>query len=343
MNPQDEHDFLLSVGGRVLPREVVRGLYGADAAQEPHWDFGYIPPERRTPEQTAVVRTLAATLPELQIRGSWQDQQRVELWRPYKTTHGKFLPYNWQLTGSCVGAGGGNMAKTLMSVQEALGLMEYRELFWLFTYGKSRQRSGMRGRGEGSTGEGYGEAATADGYVAFDEDPSLGQPNYKDGWLQFPESAEYKWSDGAAAPAKEVEIGKLHLIKAKAVVRDSAAGVAALTNGYPMTQCSNFGFKPMVPQPRGNPPRRIVKWNGNWSHQTYIDSYEMHPEFKLIFRWGNNWGPEAHGKALEDEPDSTVWIEMATFDQIARSGTILAFSPDIGGFPARDPRPWSYV
>lgn len=334
--------FLESVGGRLLPAEEVRALYGSSAADDV-WDFGWIPPERRTPEETAACEAIEAAVPDLQITGAWQmDRPRYSLWAAHKRTTGKFLPYNWQITGSCVGAGGGNMAKTLVSVQVSLGLMEYRELFWLFTYGKSRQRSGSRGRGEGSTGSGYAEAATQDGYVAFDEDPSLGQPSFKDGWLQFSRQTELQWSDGAAAPPREVEIGRTHLIRSKARARSHADVLAGLANGYPATQASSFGTRRMVPSPQGDPPVRLAEWDGSWNHQTYFDEVWDHPTLGIIFRWGNNWGPGAHGEATGDEPAGGMYLRSSTVDRICRSGEVFVFSPDISGFPARSV-PWIFT
>lgn len=329
--------FFASVGGKQMHPDTARTLYGTSVELEHCWDFGWIPPEIRSAEQRANDAVILASMPTFQIRGSWQmDERRYQLWNAYKKLTGKFLPYNWQLTGSCVGAGGGNMAKTLMSIQAVLGTMEYRELFWPFTYGKSRERDGSRSPGEGSTGTSYSEAATEDGYISFDEDASVvGSPTFNQGWLQLTSGIEMKWSNGLAAPSHEVQIGKTHLIKAKAPMRSSADVLAAFVNYYPVTQASNFGMRNMVPSVQGTPGVRLGSWDGSWSHQTYLDEVWDHPTLGLIFRWGNNWGPEAHGSPTGDEPSGGVYLKASTVDQICANGEVFAFSGDISGFPAR--------
>jgi len=182
------------------------------------------------------------------------------------------------------------MAKTLMSVAASMGRMEYRELFWLFTYGKSRERAGMRGQGEGSLGTTYGEAAKGDGYVAYDEAPELGSPTFADdGWIKLTRSLELKWSAGENAPLNIVNIAKIHLIKNVAICRNHQDVVAAFVNGYPVTQASMFGLARMVPPIQGDPPVRLGSWDGQWAHQTWLDEVWEHPTLGLIFRFGNNW------------------------------------------------------
>lgn len=338
MGTENPHD-LSRFGGRLIHPDTAKQLYGSAAPAEPHWDFGWIPFAARSAQMTAVCDNIVQTTPQFRISGGWQlDQKRYSLWAAYKKLTGKFLPYNHQLTGSCIGAGGGNMAKTLMAVETLLGNMEYKELFWPYTYGKSRQRDGSRSQGEGSSGTSYAAAATEDGYVAFDEDVAgVGSPTYgPDGWLTLTAAIEMKWSNGLAAPDKDVQIGKLHLIKAKAKINSSDDGIAAIANGYPITEASNFGLRAMVPAPQGNPAVRLGKWDGNWSHQMFVDEIFQHPTLGMLFRVGNNWGFSAHGTATGDEPPGGFYITAATFDQICRSGEVWAFSGSISGFEARN-------
>jgi hypothetical protein len=342
---------LTQVGGKLLA-----ATENTDPAQL-QWNFGWIPPDsvnaavadlywlEQPPERQALRPAINAahadtvrTMPVFRISGNWQmDQQRVALWKAGpKLLNGKFLPYDWQLTGSCVGAGGDNMRKTLLASEIVYGgrLEEFRIVFWPFTYGISRMLDGSHGRGEGSTGSSWAKAASQYGSFAVDETAGLPQFKMVQDWLQLTEQIEYQWSYGGDFDPKYLELGKHHLIKTVAPCKDHADVTAALVSGHAITQASNFGFAPMVPTPHGNPPVRLVSWNGSWSHQTYIDEVWDHPTLGLIFRWGNNWGPDAHGPALADEPPSSVYIKAATLDEICRSGEVYAFSA-YDGFPAR--------
>lgn len=301
------------------------------------WDFGWIPPTQRTQTQLAMDDAIKANAPTFGIKGSWKDQERVALWKAGVKLLGRHLPYNWQLTGSCVGAGGGNMLKTLMAVEIVVALQaeEYKEVWWPYPYGKSRERAGMRSPGEGSLGSTWAQAITQDGSFSIEEVSGLPAFREVQGWLQLDERTELKWSDGDAASSDAVNAGKKHLVKTFSQCRNHADVLAAITNGYPCTQASSFGFRPMVPSPQGSPPVRLVTWNGSWNHQTYIDEVWNHPTLGLIFRWGNNWGPDAHGPALADEPPSSVYISAKTMDEICRQDEVFAFSA-YEGFPARE-------
>lgn len=323
----EEQATLQSVGGKAV----------AHGSGDPVWNFGWVPPDDRTEMQKALHEAIVSQLPPFQISGQWKEQRRTALWKAGPKLFGRHLKYNWQLTGSCVGAGGDNCRKIIMAVEIAIGgeAEEYKEIWWPYTYGKSRERAGMRNPGEGSLGSTWADAATQDGCFAIEEDASL--PAFREvrGWLQLTEQIERQWSDGDAIPQKYNEMAKKHLFKTKAVCKSHADVLAAITNGHACTQASSFGFRPMVPQPRGTPAVRMVEWNGQWNHQTYLDEVWDHPTEGLIFRWGNNWGPDAHGPALSDEPDSSVYISAKTLDQICRGNEVFAFSL-FDGFPARE-------
>jgi hypothetical protein len=323
-----ENEFLASVGGR----QVVMGT--GDPSQ---WNFGWLSFAGNPDETFAKQRSdYLSSLPEFKISGSWQmDQRRYPLWKFGVQVTGKFLPYFNQVTGSCVGAGGGNMLMTAICTEIAQGQAEeFRIPWWPYTYGQSRVRAGMTGRGEGSTGAAWSEAATEDGTFGIHEQTGL--PQFSDagqGWLKLTSTVELQWSEGKYGDQFDPLAAK-HLFKTVARMRNADDCLAALVNGYPITQASNFGFSPMVPSPQSDPPVRLVSWNGSWSHQTYIDEVWDHPKLGIIFRWGNNWGPTAHGPALGDEPPSSVYITAATLTKICQQGEVYDFSA-FDGFPAR--------
>lgn len=327
MYSSEELAVLQSVGGKSV----------SSGSGDPTWNFGWVPPTDRSEMQRAMHDAVMATTPRLEISGQWKEQRRVALWQAGPKLFGRFLRYNWQLTGSCVGAGGDNCRKTIMAVEIAIGgeAEEFKDVWWPYTYGKSRERAGMRSPGEGSMGSTWADAATQDGCFALDEDSSLPQFKEVEGWLQLTEQTEIKWSDGDAIPSKYNEMAKSHLFKAKSQCRDHSDVKSAITNGYACTQASSFGFNPMVPRPQGDPPVRLVTWNGRWNHQTYFDEVWDHPSLGLIFRWGNNWGPKAHGPALADEPPSSVYVSAKTVDEICQGNEVFSFSM-LDGFPARE-------
>lgn len=318
---------LRSVGGRPL-------LFGK--GREVVWDFGWRPPGNRTLAEEAFAAGQETSLKDFKIRGRWQmEHSRYALWKFGRDVLGQFLPYNWQLSGSCVGAGGGNMQKTLMATEIALGeLEEYVEVCWLYTYGRSRQRSGTYGSGEGSTGAGFAAAATQDGFIAEGAEPSLPKARRVLGWLQYDRPDEIQWSDGARANSMVVAMARRHLIKTVARGRGVGDVVAALVNGHGVTQASLFGTRNLTPKPRGTPPVRLATWDATWAHQTWLDEVWDHPDHGVIFRYGNNWGPKAHGAPTGDEPPGGLYVDEQTVDRMCKTGEVFIYSA-FNGFPAR--------
>ncbi len=241
---------------------------------------------------------------------------------------------------NCVGAGGGNMTKTQQCVEILMGdPEEYKEVFWPFAYGRSRLRSGSRSPGEGSSGSAWAEAALKDGMFGIHEATDLPATRMVEGWIQYTERQELSWSDGDAPQSMDkLELAKKHLFGAAARMRSKDDCIAALANGYCITQASNFGFR--TSKVRGTPPIRIAPWDGSWSHQTGSDEFWDHPTEGEVFRWFNNWGPGAHGPPTGDEPPGGVYIMAATMDSICRKGEVYAFS-GLKGFEART-LPWMF-
>lgn len=299
---------------------------------------GWVPPDKRTKDQADAAAEAIAAMPAFHIRGRFTlAERRYPLWKARVSVLGGHKGYIWQSVGSCVGAGGDNMLGTLVCLEILLGQPEeYKHRWWPYTWGRSRYHAGITGRGDGSTGAGWAQAIKEDGIFEHDPAGMADLPDFKEKgmWLQLPGSVELDWSAGEKIKPEWVELGRKHLVKTVSMMRSADDCVEALANGYPITQASNFGFSPMVPRPQGDPPVRLVTWNGSWSHQTYIDEVWDHPTLGMIFRWGNNWGL-AHGPALADEPESSVYITAKTLDQICRNGEVIAFSA-FDGFPARE-------
>ena len=321
-----------------IDMKSVGGKHVVFGPGDEHYDFGWRGPASRVGAITGTNLVLhearLAAMPRFLISGAWQlEGPRYALWKAAKQVLGRHLSYNHQLTGSCVGAGGGNMLKTQICVEISQGdPEEYREVWWPYTYGRSRTHSGMDSEGEGSSGSGWAEAITRDGSLAQDETASLPPFRVVDGWLQLTEGIEFQWSRGAYGEQQVGTVAKKHLVKTASPMRSAEDCIAALANGYCITQASNFGFRSS--KVRGTPPVRIAPWDGSWSHQTYVTEYWDHPTEGEIFYWGNNWGPKSHGEPTGDEPPGGVYIEKETMEAICRDGETYAFSA-YNGFPAR--------
>lgn len=312
-------------------------------------NFGFLHEGRRTAAQNDAHAAAVAAMPRFAIRGRFAlESRRYKLWDFVRTVNGGKDPhYIWQQTGSCVGAGGGNMTIVTQGVEIALkgDSEEYRWPWWLFTYGKSRQRGGLNGRGEGSFGSAWAAAATKDGVFELDPagEPDLPDPTIRDGWAVSPGSLELEWSNGSAIKPNWAKVGATHLFKTAAVMRSADDCIDALANGYAITQASMFGFSPMVPPVEGkgeNAVRLVRRWNAQWAHQTFVTEFWDHPDLGPIFGWGNNWGPQAHnpgGATPSGYPNMMVYITHALMDQICKSrdAEVYAFS-GYDGFPARE-------
>src|SRR5262249_35537024 len=105
------HTDYTGFGGR-------RILLGSDA----YWDFGWRRPDvRSTTEHLRHAAALRA-MPTFLIEGAGNDERKVCLWNCWRhplavaATGGKPFPGFHQLTGSCVGAGGGNTVFSLAAV-----------------------------------------------------------------------------------------------------------------------------------------------------------------------------------------------------------------------------------
>ena len=304
--------------------------------------FGWIPPVSRTHAQhQAHEAAMAMAMPRFALEGTYHETKgRFGLWKAMqqvlKPKDPQILPDNWQTSGSCVGAGGGNMLKRLMCVEIAAGdLEEWRVLWWPFTYGRSRFRAGMKTPGEGSFGSAWAAAIKEDGILAIDE--ARGLPTFKDasGWIQLDSRTEVNWSDGDAQNILELmPTARLHPVGSYVQIRNSDEGKGALANGYGLTLASMFGTR--SPKKRGNPAVYIADWDDRWAHQMHCDEAWDHPSEGLLFRIGNNWGPRAHKEPTQGEPWGGFYVTAQTFDRICQGdGEVFAFS-HFQGFKVRE-------
>lgn len=302
---------------------------------------GWIRFEDRTTEQNENHERIISSMSKFSIMGATVDQEKVLLtdtWKDQRVVSifGKPFPGIHQLTGSCVGAGGGNVNFTLSAVEVIKNGDNENITFpmWLYTYGKSRQRGGLRGRGEGSFGSAYAEAAKLDGYISSSMD---GVPSYtyKDDGIIYSSDDEMDWSNGAAIPNKFVNEGKKHIVRSTAQLSNSEEVKEAILNGYPITIANDYYVG--SGSVKGSGPNQVVvgKLDSYGPHQTSIQGYYNHPTLGDIFLYVNQWGRGIYPTDPAGGPVSSVWIMPKDVDYICKKGEIYAFS-QYEGFPAQD-------
>jgi hypothetical protein len=328
-----------SVGGKRL----MLGRNGGEV-----WNFGWVPPENRTEIQHAKVDIAVKSMPRFTISGDplRHDTDKALLFEFWKhplvkeANNGKEFTGTHQMTGCCVGAGGGNCWMTLACVEACrLGDREIPKVpFWLLPYGRSRFYLGDRSPGEGSTGGTFAQAAREDGTVAADT-PGLPTFTTDDGFI-WGRNAEMSWSDGDASQTMNLlPESRKHLVKTTAQCKSSDDVREALKNGYPCTAASMYAHDGGKVQ--GDPACLLATRQGSWSHQMSLQGWWLHPQFGELFWLHNQWGLKAHGICPTGAPPGGVWIKKSDVDWICRD-EVYAFS-QFDGFPApKKPIDWMW-
>lgn len=298
--------------------------------------LGFITPSERTADQIAAHdAAVAKMMPRFQITGTAPDPGPVvdltALWThpAVKSALGFEFTGTHQITGSCVGAGGGNVIFSLAAI-EVLRLKEPEQIvlpFWPYTYGFSRLLMGETSEGEGSLGSTFAEAARTYG-VLDNAAAGLPTPQNTDG-LIWGQAVEKKWSNGKAIGREWIDAGKRHLIKTTAPIRSADELITALRNYYPVTfACSKF-ITPGREQQQGE--YWVGRLDGNGGHQTSIQGFVTTPGGNILLDNVNQWGLKVYkGKGR------SIYMEPAEVDRAIRSmdAEIFAFS-QFDGFPAQ--------
>lgn len=302
--------------------------------------LGWVDFNDRTEETNVAHEKAVGDMPAFKIYGAQKTSLKkvvlTDLWSHplVQQALGYKFPRIHQLTGSCVGAGGGNAVFTTISF-EVVRLGDPEQIFvplWLLNYGKSRQRAGFRGRGEGSIGSAFAESLRLDGVTMATLD---GLPKFSnaDG-LVWSESVEMQWSDGASIPSQYLTDAKKHLIKTTAQCRNSDAVRDAILNGYPCTDaCSGFVNRATV-KGVGDEAVCFGDIDTNGGHQTSIQGWWEHPSFGELFLYQNNWPAQVYPKDPAGGAPCSVWISKKRMDWICRQGEVYAIS-QYDGFPAQ--------
>lgn len=309
-------------------------------------NFGYIPPEQRTVKQQNAVEDCMNKMPRFAIgpdlsgsestKRENENKEKVcifDLWKHPAIVAANGFAYtgNHQLTGCCVGAGGGN---ALFSVGAADAIIrgepeEALVPFWLLPYGKSRSRMGDHGQGEGSTGTTFADAVREDGTIPAKTE---GLPKFttEDG-LIWGNAAEMKWSAGDSQPAEFVNAAKKFLVKTTAECKSADDVQQAIANYYPVTIASSWGGGMRCQVESGV---LLNSRQGTWNHQMSIQAFWIHPQLGRLFWIQNQWGLSVHGSDPAGGPGGGFWVKESEVAWICRGGEVFAFS-QWQGFPAQ--------
>lgn len=295
------------------------------------WNFGWIPPALRTPTQRVAHEFAWGELAKLEFTGTTNEEPAkvdlTEIWAhpDVKAALGFEFPGVHQYTGSCVGAGLGNMGFTLAAI-EVVRLKEPELIhipFWLLPYGRSRYYAGDRRPGEGSMGSTGAKAVKEDGWV---DAAHSGLPPYKlDDGLSWYADAEYSWSDGDAQQTMNLlPESRLHLVKTVAPVTNTDELEQGIRNYFPATNATDLIPNTHV-EADGEAYGRVSHQGG---HQTTFQGVWRHPTkgkrfFLYVNQWGLDWGKR--GKC---------WIPDEDALAIIRDGEETYLFSQFQGFPA---------
>lgn len=322
----DDAKFIKSVGGKFRYR-----------GGEEHVNFGWLEPQDRTSEQEEEVDKALGDMAVFQIVGKSAigddlDILLTNLWTTQQVVAalGFAFPGIHQITGSCVGAGGGNMGFTTTAV-EVIRLGEPEKLFipfWLLPYGRSRFYLGDRNPGEGSTGVTFAKAIKEDGWL----DAKIpGMPSFQQSeGLVWGKATELAWSDGDAQQTLTLlPESRKHTIKTASRLRSANQVWDAVGNLYSCT-CAHAKHISRASIQDGVTLGRLDR---NGGHQTSILARKMHPKLGRLFGNVNQWGHRVYPKDPAGLPLGSTWMLESDMEEMCRNGEVIAFSGQVG-YPA---------
>lgn len=285
---------------------------------------GWIGIDERQQLAAAAFRPLSEAAPQLmQSAGSTEP---IVLYKAWRDVLGKYPDYLAQVNGSCVSMGHGHGNDLLQCVEIALGeASDYRETHTEFIYAASREVAGILGRSDGSYGSAAVKAMTTIGVVSREmlgSDGAYSGPREKDWGYHGP-------------PKKYKELAAPYKLGSAAKVTTWAELVAAVTNGYPVTICSNWGFN----SPRDE--QGFCAARGTWPHCMCIAGVRFDREGACVLQ---SWGPKRpQGPLGLDQPSFSFWAERGPIEKILAQDDSWALAK-AADFVKRDlPASWRYV
>ena len=237
----------------------------------------------------------------------------------------KYPDYPAQEIGDCVSFGHGHGNDLLQCIESRLGNpVEYRETDTEFIYSASREVAGILGTSDGSYGSAAVKAMTTIGMLSREMLGALGT---------YSGDRAKEWGQNGPPHDLETKAAPFKLGSA-ALVSTWDELVAAITNGYPVTICTDQGFT-LTRDADG-----FCDASGTWGHCMLLAGVRFDRPGACIIQ---SWGPDVPtGPTALGQPTYSFWAAQNVIESILSEGDswALAKAP---AFAKRDlPPAWKY-
>ncbi len=278
----------------------------------------------------AVAKTLAsmprplfgAETPHLARSGAGKT---VLLYKAFADVNGgKYIDYAPQAIGDCVSFGFGHGVDLLEAVQISIGKKpeEFKQTATEAVYGMARvDIGGDHSWIDGAVGAWAAKAVTTLGTVSRDVvGPYDGQ------------RAKNWGRNGVPADVKQQAVS--HKVLTSSLVTTYEELEDALSNGYPVTVCSNQGFT-LTRDSDG-----FCRARGRWGHCMLIVGVRSDKPGACIFQ---SWGSDVpSGPLALDQPPNSFWAERSVVESMLSKQDSWSLS-SFEGYPAQVlPNHWTY-
>lgn len=318
----EEYEFLRSVGGRAIAK---RGTYATSPDDTTEWNFGLLQPSHpgnlklttALAKQDKAHRKAIGTFKHtVHVNDDTDNIDLTQTWKHPLVTQGLGRSFQGfgQLTGSCVGAGGGNNQAT-MNFLEVVILKQPEKIympFWPLMYGRSRLYMGDHNRGEGSM-ESTWDKARVDGVLPAS---TAGLPTFfeQGGLLHIGSNNEMMWSDGDSKPLIDyLSAARAHPITGSSVCRSAEDVWNAIGSLQVVGHGSMYGYNVVGTDEGGE---ALGKRGPRWSHKETILGRRVRNgkrEFKNVNQWFYQGACQ-------------VWIPEVDVEWICNDGEVIAYS-----------------
>jgi hypothetical protein len=263
---------------------------------------------------------LAATMPRLselapQLMQAADRTKPIMLWKAWEALGG--VPqYPAQTIGDCVSMGHGHGNDLLEAVEYCLDTLLDAAIVGTcteFIYGESRKVAGILGRQDGSYGAAAVKAMTTVGMISRQTSGPYSGKKAKQWGLSGP-------------PTNLEQVASSYKLGAAANVSTWDELVAALANGYPVTECSTW-----LPSGKRDQDGFCDRY-GSGGHCQLIIGVRFDKPGACIF---NSWPQEFYsGPQALGIPQESCWVEQATVEKMLAGGDCWALSGS-PGFPPK--------